>query len=77
VYELVQDTKFGREDEEDIPPELSFNYMEIPAREVVATGATRQQLLNAQRQKLGKYYDKYYNCQFITEGGKVLASHLL
>jgi hypothetical protein len=51
--------------------------MEIPAREVVATGATRQQLLNAQRQKLGKYYDKHYNCQFITEGGKVLASHLL
>ena len=41
MYELVQDTKFGREDEEDISPELSFNYMELPAREVVATLVTR------------------------------------
>jgi hypothetical protein len=80
VYELVQETKYGKSDSDtdiEIPPELSFSYMEIPAREAIAAGVIRQQWLDAQKDKLGKFFDKYYNCQFITEGGKVFPSHIL
>jgi hypothetical protein len=81
VYELVQETKYGKQSDSDtdieIPPELSFNYMEIPAREAIAAGVIRQQWLDAQKDKLGKFFEKYYNCQFITEGGKVFPSHIL
>jgi hypothetical protein len=77
---MVQNSKLGsvgEDNDEDIPPELSFNYMEIPAREAVSAGVIRQKWLNSQHEKLGKFFDKYYNCQFIIEGGKVLASHIL
>jgi hypothetical protein len=78
VYELVQNAKFGTQDEdEEISPELTFNYTEIPASQAVDAGVIREEWLDAQRSKLGKMFSKYYECQWITEGGRVVKDYEL
>jgi hypothetical protein len=57
--------------------ELTFNYTEIPASQAVDAGVIREEWLDAQRSKLGKMFSKYYECQWIVEGGKVIPDYQL
>ena len=52
-------------------PESAFKIFQVPAREAVAAGLITQDFLEAEKQRLGPLYPRYYEAEFIAGGGNV------
>lgn len=52
-------------------PESQFKIFQVTAREAVAAGLITQQFLDAEKQRLGPLYPRYYEAEFIAAGGNV------
>ena len=69
VYKIYMQSRLKSSDLD--APESQFKIFQVPAREAVQAGLITQEFLEAEKQRLGPLYPRYYEAEFIAGGGNV------
>jgi hypothetical protein len=70
VYKIYMQSRMKTTTDLD-SPESQFKIFQVPAREAVAAGLITQEFLDAEKERFGPLYPRYYEAEFIAGGGNV------